>query len=115
MNELPVKLNQIILFLFQREQVLWELRYQILHLKFRNILSNKGIKRKSVSGIRNAVKRISVGVASIIIFQIHVRLINALEAAIVIIGTFFYSQIKIKNLEFEEPILEECAEQVEAL
>ncbi|XP_016449566.2 uncharacterized protein LOC107774529 isoform X2 [Nicotiana tabacum] len=114
MNELPVKLNQIILFLFQREQVLWELRYQILHLKFRNILSNKGIKRKSVSGIRNAVKRISVGVASIIIFQIHVRLINALEAAIVIIGTFFYSQIKIKNLEFEEPILEECAEQVEA-
>ncbi|XP_016449565.2 uncharacterized protein LOC107774529 isoform X1 [Nicotiana tabacum] len=115
MNELPVKLNQIILFLFQREQVLWELRYQILHLKFRNILSNKGIKRKSVSGIRYyAVKRISVGVASIIIFQIHVRLINALEAAIVIIGTFFYSQIKIKNLEFEEPILEECAEQVEA-
>ncbi|XP_075085841.1 uncharacterized protein LOC107774529 isoform X4 [Nicotiana tabacum] len=96
------------------EKVLWELRYQILHLKFRNILSNKGIKRKSVSGIRNAVKRISVGVASIIIFQIHVRLINALEAAIVIIGTFFYSQIKIKNLEFEEPILEECAEQVEA-
>ncbi|KAH0673041.1 glucose-6-phosphate/phosphate translocator 2, chloroplastic [Solanum tuberosum] len=44
--------------------------------------------------IGNTMKRISVIVSSIIIFQIPIQPINALGAAIAILGTFLYSQAK---------------------
>ncbi|XP_060189941.1 glucose-6-phosphate/phosphate translocator 2, chloroplastic-like [Lycium barbarum] len=44
--------------------------------------------------IGNTMKRISVIVSSIIIFQTPVRPVNALGAAIAILGTFIYSQSK---------------------
>ncbi|KAF7140238.1 hypothetical protein RHSIM_Rhsim06G0160500 [Rhododendron simsii] len=44
--------------------------------------------------IGNTMKRISVIVASIIIFQTPVQPVNALGAAIAILGTFLYSQAK---------------------
>lgn len=44
--------------------------------------------------IGNTMKRISVIVASIIIFQIPIQPINAIGAAIAISGTFLYSQAK---------------------
>ncbi|PHT38716.1 Protein Ycf2 [Capsicum baccatum] len=43
--------------------------------------------------IGNTMKRISVIVSSIIIFQIPIQPVNALGAAIAILGTFLYSQI----------------------
>ncbi|CAI5486804.1 unnamed protein product [Closterium sp. NIES-64] len=42
--------------------------------------------------IGNTMKRVSVIVASIIIFRTPVRLINGVGAAIAILGTFLYSQ-----------------------
>jgi solute carrier family 35, member E1 len=50
--------------------------------------------------IGNTMKRISVIVASIIIFQTPVQPINALGAAIAILGTFIYSQV-ISHVSFE--------------
>lgn len=50
--------------------------------------------------IGNTMKRISVIVASIIIFQTPVQPINALGAAIAILGTFIYSQV-IAHVYFE--------------
>lgn len=44
--------------------------------------------------IGNTMKRISVIVSSIIIFRTPVQPVNALGAAIAILGTFFYSQAK---------------------
>ncbi|XP_047317149.1 glucose-6-phosphate/phosphate translocator 1, chloroplastic-like [Impatiens glandulifera] len=44
--------------------------------------------------VGNTMKRISVIVSSIIIFQTPVRPVNALGAAIAILGTFLYSQAK---------------------
>ena len=44
--------------------------------------------------IGNTMKRISVIVSSIIIFHTPVRPVNALGAAIAILGTFLYSQAK---------------------
>jgi hypothetical protein len=43
--------------------------------------------------IGNTMKRISVIVSSIIIFHTPVRAVNALGAAIAILGTFLYSQV----------------------
>jgi solute carrier family 35 protein E1 len=43
--------------------------------------------------IGNTMKRISVIVASIIIFHTPLQPINALGAAIAILGTFIYSQV----------------------
>jgi hypothetical protein len=43
--------------------------------------------------IGNTMKRISVIVSSIIIFRTPVRPVNALGAAIAILGTFLYSQV----------------------
>lgn len=43
--------------------------------------------------IGNTMKRISVIVSSIIIFHTPVQPINALGAAIAILGTFLYSQV----------------------
>ncbi|KAK1581163.1 hypothetical protein Q3G72_003734 [Acer saccharum] len=44
--------------------------------------------------IGNTMKRISVIVSSIIIFRTPVQPVNALGAAIAILGTFLYSQSK---------------------
>lgn len=43
--------------------------------------------------IGNTMKRISVIVSSIIIFRTPVQPVNALGAAIAILGTFLYSQV----------------------
>lgn len=43
--------------------------------------------------IGNTMKRISVIVSSIIIFQTPVQPVNALGAAIAVLGTFLYSQV----------------------
>lgn len=43
--------------------------------------------------IGNTMKRITVIVSSIIIFQTPVQPVNALGAAIAILGTFLYSQV----------------------
>jgi len=43
--------------------------------------------------IGNTMKRISVIVSSIIIFHTPVQPVNALGAAIAILGTFLYSQV----------------------
>ncbi|CAN6801974.1 unnamed protein product [Brassica oleracea] len=48
--------------------------------------------------IGNTMKRISVIVASIIIFHTPVQPVNALGAAIAILGTFLYSQVNIQSL-----------------
>lgn len=48
--------------------------------------------------IGNTMKRISVIVASIIIFHTPVQPVNALGAAIAILGTFLYSQVSIQSL-----------------
>lgn len=47
--------------------------------------------------IGNTMKRISVIVSSIIIFHTPVRPVNALGAAIAILGTFLYSQVIFFN------------------
>ena len=44
--------------------------------------------------VGNTMKRISVIVSSIIIFHTPIQPINALGAAIAILGTFLYSQVK---------------------
>ncbi|CAN4103465.1 unnamed protein product [Withania somnifera] len=44
--------------------------------------------------VGNTMKRISVIVSSIIIFQNPIQPVNALGAAIAIFGTFLYSQAK---------------------
>lgn len=44
--------------------------------------------------VGNTMKRISVIVSSIIIFRTPVQPVNALGAAIAILGTFLYSQVK---------------------
>ena len=51
------------------------------------------------------MKRVSVIVSSIIIFHTTVRPINAVGAAVAILGTFLYSQVKkskmiIKNINY---------------
>jgi solute carrier family 35, member E1 len=51
--------------------------------------------------VGNTIKRISVIVASIIIFQTPVQPINALGAAIAILGTFIYSQVISLQVSFE--------------
>ncbi|CAL9090461.1 unnamed protein product [Musa textilis] len=48
--------------------------------------------------IGNTMKRISVIVASIIVFHTPVRPINALGAAIAILGTFLYSQVTLSHI-----------------
>ncbi|KAF7831414.1 glucose-6-phosphate/phosphate translocator 1, chloroplastic-like [Senna tora] len=54
--------------------------------------------------IGNTMKRISVIVSSIIIFHTPVQPINALGAAIAILGTFLYSQVEFQVVERVEPI-----------
>ena len=55
--------------------------------------------------IGNTMKRISVIVSSIIIFHTPVQPVNALGAAIAILGTFLYSQVysllSLHNLTFQ--------------
>lgn len=50
--------------------------------------------------IGNTMKRISVIVSSIIIFRTPVQPVNALGAAIAILGTFLYSQVIISFFAF---------------
>lgn len=50
--------------------------------------------------IGNTMKRISVIVSSIIIFRTPVQPVNALGAAIAILGTFLYSQVIISFFTF---------------
>lgn len=57
--------------------------------------------------VGNTMKRISVIVSSIIIFQTPVQPINALGAAIAILGTFLYSQV-YSNLEFLSNFLKDA-------
>lgn len=47
--------------------------------------------------IGNTMKRISVIVSSIIIFRTPVQPVNALGAAIAVLGTFFYSQVSLSD------------------
>lgn len=49
--------------------------------------------------IGNTMKRISVIVSSIIIFRTPVQPVNALGAAIAVLGTFFYSQVSLSDLD----------------
>lgn len=49
--------------------------------------------------VGNTMKRISVIVASIIIFHTPIRPVNGLGAAIAILGTFIYSQVKQNKTE----------------
>lgn len=44
--------------------------------------------------IGNTMKRVTVIVASIIVFHTAVRPVNAIGAAIAILGTFLYSQVQ---------------------
>lgn len=66
--------------------------------------------------IGNTMKRISVIVASIIIFHTPVQPINALGAAIAILGTFIYSQVDFPHMFYQitfftkEPIHEHKSE-----
>ncbi|KAJ6752224.1 hypothetical protein OIU85_002629 [Salix viminalis] len=48
--------------------------------------------------VGNTMKRISVIVSSIIIFHTPVQPVNALGAAIAVLGTFLYSQTNVFNL-----------------
>lgn len=50
--------------------------------------------------IGNTMKRVTVIVSSIIIFHTQVRPVNAVGAAIAIIGTFLYSQVYIPTLYY---------------
>ncbi|KAG7024905.1 Glucose-6-phosphate/phosphate translocator 1, chloroplastic, partial [Cucurbita argyrosperma subsp. argyrosperma] len=45
--------------------------------------------------VGNTMKRISVIVSSIIIFRTPVQPVNALGAAIAVLGTFIYSQVRL--------------------
>ncbi len=49
--------------------------------------------------IGNTMKRVSVIVSSIIVFHTPVLPVNAVGAAIAILGTFLYSQVSIFNSE----------------
>lgn len=54
--------------------------------------------------VGNTMKRVSVIVSSIIIFHTPVQPINALGAAIAILGTFLYSQVTNLSLAFTSSI-----------
>lgn len=60
--------------------------------------------------IGNTMKRISVIVSSIIIFRTPVQPVNALGAAIAILGTFFYSQVNyvfcfLLVIKYDSPLI----------
>lgn len=77
-------------------QLLWWMAAQSVFYHLYNQVSYMSLDEISplTFSIGNTMKRISVIVSSIIIFQTPVQPINALGAAIAIFGTFLYSQAK---------------------
>lgn len=77
-------------------QLLWWMAAQSVFYHLYNQVSYMSLDEISplTFSIGNTMKRISVIVSSIIIFQTPVQPVNALGAAIAIFGTFLYSQAK---------------------
>ncbi|CAA2946619.1 glucose-6-phosphate phosphate translocator 1, chloroplastic-like [Olea europaea subsp. europaea] len=77
-------------------QIIWWMAAQSVFYHLYNQVSYMSLDEISplTFSIGNTMKRISVIVSSIIIFHTPVRPINALGAAIAILGTFLYSQAK---------------------
>ncbi|XP_039029615.1 glucose-6-phosphate/phosphate translocator 1, chloroplastic-like isoform X2 [Hibiscus syriacus] len=77
-------------------QFIWWVAAQSIFYHLYNQVSYMSLDQISplTFSIGNTMKRISVIVSSIIIFQTPVQPINALGAAIAILGTFLYSQAK---------------------
>ncbi|KAL3636794.1 GABA/polyamine transporter [Castilleja foliolosa] len=75
-------------------QIVWWMAAQSIFYHFYNQVSYMSLDEISplTFSIGNTMKRISVIVSSIIIFQTPVRPVNALGAAIAVLGTFLYSQ-----------------------
>jgi len=76
--------------------VIWWVAAQSVFYHLYNQVSYMSLDQISplTFSIGNTMKRISVIVSSIIIFHTPVRPVNALGAAIAILGTFLYSQAK---------------------
>ncbi|KZV29523.1 glucose-6-phosphate/phosphate translocator 1, chloroplastic-like [Dorcoceras hygrometricum] len=77
-------------------QIIWWMAAQSIFYHLYNQVSYMSLDEISplTFSIGNTMKRISVIVSSIIIFQTPMRPVNALGAAIAILGTFIYSQAK---------------------
>ncbi|XP_073150738.1 glucose-6-phosphate/phosphate translocator 1, chloroplastic-like [Henckelia pumila] len=77
-------------------QIVWWMAAQSVFYHLYNQVSYMSLDEISplTFSIGNTMKRISVIVASIIIFQTPIQPVNALGAAIAIFGTFLYSQAK---------------------
>ncbi|KAL1562936.1 GABA/polyamine transporter, variant 2 [Salvia divinorum] len=76
-------------------QIIWWMAAQSVFYHLYNQVSYMSLDEISplTFSIGNTMKRISVIVSSIIIFQTPVQPVNALGAAIAILGTFLYSQL----------------------
>ncbi|KAI8009735.1 hypothetical protein LOK49_LG06G00546 [Camellia lanceoleosa] len=83
-------------------QFIWWVAAQSVFYHLYNQVSYMSLNEISplTFSIGNTMKRISVIVSSIIIFHTPVQPINALGAAIAILGTFLYSQVKITPFLF---------------
>ncbi|XP_042062773.1 glucose-6-phosphate/phosphate translocator 1, chloroplastic-like [Salvia splendens] len=77
-------------------QIVWWMAAQSVFYHLYNQVSYMSLDEISplTFSIGNTMKRISVIVSSIIIFQTPVQPVNALGAAIAVLGTFLYSQAK---------------------
>ncbi|XP_075503100.1 glucose-6-phosphate/phosphate translocator 1, chloroplastic-like [Primulina tabacum] len=77
-------------------QIIWWMAAQSIFYHLYNQVSYMSLDEISplTFSVGNTMKRISVIVSSIIIFQTPIRPVNALGAAIAILGTFIYSQAK---------------------
>ncbi|EYU19234.1 hypothetical protein ABFS82_13G171400 [Erythranthe guttata] len=77
-------------------QIIWWMAAQSIFYHFYNQVSYMSLDEISplTFSVGNTMKRISVIVSSIIIFHTPVQPVNALGAAIAILGTFLYSQAK---------------------
>ncbi|XP_075481874.1 glucose-6-phosphate/phosphate translocator 1, chloroplastic-like [Primulina tabacum] len=77
-------------------QIIWWMAAQSVFYHFYNQVSYMSLDEISplTFSIGNTMKRISVIVSSIIIFQTPIQPVNALGAAIAVLGTFLYSQAK---------------------
>lgn len=92
-------MNNLWIFLYFSGFELWKCRWvaaQSVFYHLYNQVSYMSLNEISplTFSIGNTMKRISVIVASIIIFQTPVQPVNALGAAIAIFGTFLYSQVQ---------------------
>ncbi|KAL8510561.1 hypothetical protein ACS0TY_017401 [Phlomoides rotata] len=77
-------------------QIVWWMAAQSVFYHLYNQVSYMSLDEISplTFSVGNTMKRISVIVSSIIIFQTPVQPVNALGAAIAVLGTFLYSQAK---------------------